>query len=156
MSALPSTLAQFPTFNENGALQLLSGICGAINHLHAKGFYHCDIKPGNTGINALLATLCSLIWQHCKIRQSCLTYACLHSTRRETALSNELDWWILGMTIAEKYCREYGLQIARGAQEPVKTTLRDHLTYHLPSIVQMKIKLLSDGLFDTLILQHQQ
>ena len=145
MPALPSTLAEFPFLDPHNALRLLRDIGSAVEVLHSKGFAHCDIKPGNIGINSegrfVLIDLGSVsIFGN----DVCSTPAYIPQDVKKRS-SAQLDWWMLAMTMAEKCCPTDCLKICTGPNEPTTSVVREHLNAKLPGRVRQKLTQCSKG-----------
>ena len=132
MPLLPTTLEPFPWLLEEDAHTFWLHMSDALTFLHDLGFVHADVKPANVCIRNsaefVLIDLGSLCRSGCRTSS---TPAYVPSDLRLQGVSAELDWWMLGMAMAEKCCGERALAI--GGNKSAKTgALLAHLQEHLP------------------------
>ena len=137
MPQLVQTLEPIRELSDEHVLQLWTQMCSALEFLHAHGFAHCDVKPSNIGLREKepgKAEFCLLdlgsLSQHGKRTSS--TPACVPSDYApQNRAAPALDWWMLGMTLAEKGCGSSGIEMGFAAQSITKAALLAHLAKHL-------------------------
>ena len=148
MPQLPATLELMPPLNEAQASELWVNMCAALQYLHELGFAHCDVKPANICAR-VLQPLCDA----CSAASSRFVLIDLGSAQcfgeatqstppyiphdfiggaRQTCSSKELDWWMLGMTLAEPCCGKGVLCVGSGRTSLSRRALLQHLEMHLP------------------------
>ena len=144
MPHMATTLAHMPRLDEEGASVLVQHVSEAIRYLHGLGFSHADIKPDNVGLQVpetfVLIDLGSV--SRFNARTS-VTPAYVPRdfgdsaglARRYTS-EPALDWWMLGMTLAEKACvPERCMDISATGRSASRSELAAHLRRHLPAAV---------------------
>jgi hypothetical protein len=144
MPHMSTTLAHMPRLDEEGASVLVQHVSEAIRYLHGLGFSHADIKPDNVGLQVpetfVLIDLGSV--SRFNARTS-VTPAYVPRdfgdsaglARRYTS-QPALDWWMLGMTLAEKACApERCIDISGTGRSASRSELAAHLQRHLPAAV---------------------
>ncbi len=139
MPKLEATLEQFKSLSEDDAMVLWDHLSSALRWLHDLGFSHSDVKPANVGVRSRTFQLIDLgsvskfdAYTSCTdayLPRDFLTSG--HRVRSTAAL----DWWMLGMTLAEKCCRGHNLEMGTSAPRPTKDALLAHLRAHLPGAV---------------------
>ena len=148
MPQLPATLELMPPLNEAQASELWVNMCAALQYLHELGFAHCDVKPANICARVLqpLCDACSSASSRFVLidlgSAQCFGEATQSTSpyiphdfiggARQTRSSKELDWWMLGMTLAELCCGKEGLCVGSGRTSLSRRALLQHLEMHLP------------------------
>lgn len=131
-----TTLESIPTLTDIISGQRVENqISSAIQFLHDKGFVHMDVKPSNICLNdagnAILIDLGSMVRRSC-YSESTVVYVPPDYQKRSNHNRNsnryhaedELDWWMLAMSLAEKI---YNIDIGGSANSPTREVLRDLL-----------------------------
>jgi len=108
-----SSLELINKISINGGVKLMTQMLSAIDFIHSKGFNHMDIKPSNICVNEqgdfILVDLGSIVRRN-EYSESTTVYVPPDFQPRKPSnpMSNKyhadnfIDFWMLGMTIAEK------------------------------------------------------
>jgi serine/threonine protein kinase len=136
MPELPALLEQIPA-SQVDARSLLDHMSSALEYLHGLGFAHCDVKPGNIcaqyPLSFVLVDLGSIALFGARTDS---TPAYVPRDVRGDRSSAELDWCMLGMTLAEKGCRDdHALDVGAAPRSVTRGELLAHLQAHLPAAV---------------------
>jgi serine/threonine protein kinase len=136
MPELPALLEQIPA-SQVDARSLLDHMSSALEYLHGLGFAHCDVKPGNIcaqyPLSFVLVDLGSIALFGARTDS---TPAYVPRDVRGDRSSAELDWCMLGMTLAEKGCRDdHALDGGAAPRSVTRGELLAHLKAHLPAAV---------------------
>ena len=108
----------------------------ALEYLHALGFAHCDVKPGNICVQEPVSfVLIDLGSIGAFGSSTASTAAYVPRDVKGGRSSPALDWWMLGMTLAEKCCGDAALDAASRSRSITRSELLAHLQTHLPSTV---------------------
>ena len=103
MPQMATMLEPIPLVSGNLVAQLWSDLSSALQYLHDHGLVHADVKPSNIGVTAskslVLIDLGSLSSIGPHRPSTTLAYLPRDVEHRASAA---LDWWMLGMTMAEK------------------------------------------------------
>lgn len=143
MPKLPSTLAPIPRLADEHVIQLWDDISGALQFLHDHGLACMDVKPSNICVtdgpkkDFVLIDLGSV---SAFGQRAPTTYAFMPCDvdAQNPKASADHDWWMLGMTLAEKGCWESGLEMGSSGTNVSKIRLIEHLSKHLtPRVLQL-------------------
>jgi hypothetical protein len=141
MPLLHACLEPMPALADTHARRFWADISAALSYLHVLGFAHCDVKPANICVHAptsfVLVDLGSVA-RFGEQTQSTPAYVPC-DLRRGTSWvaapppcsSAALDWWMLGMVLAEKCCGNAALDIAGAGKSLSRQQLLQHLQAHL-------------------------
>jgi serine/threonine protein kinase len=137
MPKLDATLEQVTHLSEEDSLVLWEHVSDGLRWLHARGFSHADVKPANVGLRDRVFQLIDL-GSVCMFDQptSCTDayVPCGFFGGRPPRGSAALDWWMLGMTLAEKCCRPGEcITVGERSSSLPQAELRKHLKDHLPT-----------------------
>ena len=136
MPELPALLEQIPASQVDARL-LLDHMSSALEYLHGLGFAHCDVKSGNIcaryPLSFVLVDLGSIALFGARTSS---TPAYVPRDVRRDRSSAELDWCMLGMTLAEKCCGDdHALDVGAATRSVTRGELLAHLQAHLPAAV---------------------
>ena len=136
MPELPALLEQIPASQVDARL-LLDHMSSALEYLHGLGFAHCDVKPANIcaryPLSYVLVDLGSIALFGARTAS---TDAYVPRDVRGDRSSAELDWCMLGMTLAEKGCGDdHALNVGAKSRSVTRGELLAHLQAHLPAAV---------------------
>ncbi len=139
MPKLEATLEQFTSLSEDDAMVLWDHVSAGLRWLHKLGFSHADVKPANVGVHSRTFQLIDLgsvskFDEYTSCTDAYVPRDFMTSGRRVRSAA-ALDWWMLGMTLAEKCCRGHNLKIGTSAPRPTKAELLAHMKAHLPGAV---------------------
>ena len=108
----------------------------ALEYLHALGFAHCDVKPGNICVQEPVSFVLIDLGSISAFGSSTAsTDAYVPRDVKGGRSSPALDWWMLGITLAEKCCGDASLDAAPRSRSITRSELLAHLQTHLPSTV---------------------
>lgn len=148
MPQLPATLELMPPLSEARASELWANMRAALQYLHELGYAHCDVKPANICARVLqpLCDACASVSSRFVLIDLASAQRFGEATPstppyiphdfvgggRQARSSAELDWWMLGMTLAEKCCGKEGFCVGSGRTSSSRRALLRHLEVHLP------------------------
>ena len=141
MPHMATTLAHMPRLEEEGASMLVQHVSTAIRYLHELGFSHADVKPDNVGLQVpetfVLIDLGSVARFHARTSVTPAYVPCdLAGLSGRYVSEPSLDWWMLGMTLAEKACvPDSCMDISSTGRSASRSALVAHLEHHLPARV---------------------
>jgi serine/threonine protein kinase len=136
MPELPALLEQMPVSQVDARL-LWEHMSSALEYLHGLSFAHCDVKPGNIcaryPLSFVLVDLGSIALFGARTAS---TPAYVPRDVRRDRSSAELDWCMMGMTLAEKCCGDdHALDVGAAPRSVTRGELLTHLQAHLPAAV---------------------
>ena len=141
MPHMATTLAHMPRLEEEGASMLVQHVSTAIRYLHELGFSHADVKPDNVGLQVaetfVLIDLGSVARFHARTSVTPAYVPCdLAGLSGRYVSEPSLDWWMLGMTLAEKACMpDSCMDISSTGRSASRSALVAHLEHNLPARV---------------------
>ena len=133
MPKFSTALEPLPFLSAAGVKLMWAQLQEALSRLHALGFAHADVKPGNVCISEDANTFYLIdlgsISRFGEPTSSTAAYVPRDMKRGKSSAA--LDWWMLAVTLAEKACGpEHALEVG-GARHHTKEELRGHLAAHL-------------------------
>ena len=139
MPKLPTTLEPISILAEELVIQLWNEISGALQFLHDLGLACMDVKPSNICIT--YEKVCVLIdlgsvSPFGQRTETTLAYVPINVESKDVRASADHDWWMMGMTLAEKGCGAGNRKMGTPGRSRMTTTdLIDVLSKHLPEQV---------------------
>lgn len=136
MPRLMSTLEHYKRLEEEDQVKkLFSDMSSALQYLHNLNFAHVDVKPANICVRNrgfVLIDLGSI--SRLGQKGAAATLAYVPRDADITHVTATLDWWMLGMTLAEMGCGRNSIAIGEGSKPRLsKKELVEHLEKHLLS-----------------------
>ena len=138
MPKLPTSLEPISTLAEELVIQLWDEISGALQFLHDHGLACMDVKPSNICItHEKLCVLIDLgsVSPFGQRTQTTPAYVPFDVESKDVRASADHDWWMMGMTLAEKGCGVENRSMGTSGKSMTTTDLRDLLSKHLPTQV---------------------
>ena len=135
MPKLPTSLEPISILSEEHVIQLWDEISGALQFLHEHSLACMGVKPSNICIthekSCVLIDLgsVSVFGQR---TQTTPAYVPFDFESKDVRASADHDWWMMGMTLAEKGCGSENHSMGTSRRRMTKTDLIDHLSKHLP------------------------
>ena len=142
MPKFATALEPLPFLSAAGVLKMWGQLQEALERLHAMGFAHADVKPGNICLTEdsdsfFLIDLGSIA-RFGDSTSSTAAYVPRDMKRGRSSAA--LDWWMLAATLAEKACgSEHALEVG-GARHHSTDELRKHLAAHLDPAVWAELQ----------------
>jgi serine/threonine protein kinase len=138
MPKFEATLEQMTWLCESDSMMLWSHVSSGLRCLHNLGFSHADVKSANVGLRNSTFFLIDLgsVSRFGNVTSCTNAYIPRDFFGKQPArASAALDWWMLGLTLAEKCCRNQAecLQLGCSAHSPTKKDLLKYLQLHLPT-----------------------
>jgi len=150
MPMLPTCLERISFLAEELVFQLWDEISGALQFLHDHGLACMDVKPSNICITHEKSCVLIDLGSVSPFGQRTLTtpaYVPFDVKSKDVTASADHDWWMMGMTLAEKGCGTGNHSMGTSSVSMRKTDLYDLLSKHLPTQVfqSWKAKLRPDS-----------
>ena len=142
MPKFATALKPLPYLSPAGVGKMWAQLQEALERLHALGFAHADVKPGNIYISEdadsyYLVDLGSIA-RFGDSTSSTAAYVPRDMKRGRSSAA--LDWWMLAATLAEKACGpEHALEVG-GARHHSAGELQEHLAAHLDLAVWAELQ----------------
>ena len=133
MPKLPSALEPMPPLSEEHSMLLWDHLSSALQFLHQLGFAHCDVKPGNICVQEPVAFVLVDLGSLALFSSRCACTSAYVPRDVKQRSSAELDWCMLGMTLAEKCCASHALGVGDSSSSCTRESMLQHLSSHLPS-----------------------
>ena len=134
MPLLPATLESMPYLAMEAALTLWADMRDGLEYLHGMAFAHGDVKPANIGLSGTghfvlidLGSIARMEEDEARATKAYVPFD-LFTSGRGMKSTASLDWWMLGMTLAEKACQQSRVEMGVGAREMTMQELRCHLS----------------------------
>ena len=142
MPKFEATLEQISWLREPDSVTLLDHISCGLRSLHTLGFSHADVKPANIALQRGAFVLID-VGSVCRFgigTSSTDAYVPRDFFGDKASRSSAvLDWWMLGMTMAEKCCRSEMECVKIGnSRSLTKEALVNHLQNSLPTALWEK------------------
>ena len=136
-----ASLEHLPALSGESTRVLWESIGGALRGLHALGFAHMDVKPANictAGAQGfVLVDLGSVA--RCGEATTTAPYVAADFPGAMRRSSARADWWQLAMTLAEKACGGYCLDVGACAP-PAMAALAARLRENLPAALWRELE----------------
>ena len=142
MPKFATALEPLPYLSPAGVGMMWAQLQEALERLHALGFAHMDVKPGNICLSEdsdsfYLIDLGSIAPFGVKTSS---TAAYVPVDMKSGYSSAALDWWMLAATLAEKACGPVHALVVGGAHQHSADELRAHLAKHLDPAVWAELQ----------------
>ena len=141
MPKLPAALEPMPPLSEEHSMLLWDHLSSALQFLHQLGFAHCDVKPGNICVLVPVAFVLVDLGSLTPLNLRCSSTSAYVPRDVVQRSSAELDWCMLGMTLAEKCCATHALEIGTSSRSCTRDDMLEHLSAHLPSSMWQSYRL---------------
>jgi len=140
---MPGTTLDQHKFSEDQSLSVFLQICNIMKYVHAKGFYHSDLKPSNIIYSADDNQISIIDWEYAlpvyvdNIFRGTPLYMAPEGLCRICS-GTHLDVWSLGVILYEMLCREmpFSAQNIRQLRQIVEQYSPNYLHPNLPKVAR--------------------